>query len=229
MNDEFHMHHGQTYLGYHYKHDVIDTFVSYLQKYPTEIIIVLVSTEFRPKNNTLPFYQVFLNYINEEHKDYWYLNDKLPTLGEVRGKLVLLRRFYSSITPLGTDMSGWRDSQTFHIQNDSSVKFYIQDEYRSHYTQKWSKFLHLIERSQTNDDENINSKVWFLNYGSATYWQRLNPPMYIAYQINKLLFDFLKLNSEKLNKPVGILMLDFVDHKIVRLVCDMNFLTKQFS
>jgi 1-phosphatidylinositol phosphodiesterase len=139
--DEFHMHHGQSYLNLHYKHDVIDSFVQYLKKYPSECLIVLVSTEFRPKNNQLPFFQVFLNYITNEHRENWYLDDRLPRLGEVRGKMVLLRRFWSSCAPLGIDMSGWKDSQTFHIQNHPKFKFVIQDEYKSSYTHKWNRFV----------------------------------------------------------------------------------------
>ena len=71
----------------------------------------------------------------------------MPKLAEARGKMVLLRRFYSPVLPLGIDMSGWRDSQTFELANHVHFTFVIQDEYRRGYSQKWSRFVAFMENA----------------------------------------------------------------------------------
>lgn len=54
----------------------------------------------------------------------WWLGDHVPSLGEVRGRIVLLRRFALDPTisePLGIDVTRWADNRTFEIQIDSGI------------------------------------------------------------------------------------------------------------
>jgi 1-phosphatidylinositol phosphodiesterase len=58
----------------------------------------------------------------------WYLSDTIPRLGDVRGSIVLLRRFVSE-SELGIDLSMWPDNATFELDRPGAA-FAIQDEFR---------------------------------------------------------------------------------------------------
>ena len=44
----------------------------------------------------------------------------MPKLSQARGKILLFRRFWSKYRPLGIDMSGWKNNQTFQIKNNEN-------------------------------------------------------------------------------------------------------------
>src|SRR3569832_1628971 len=71
----------------------------FLDSLPDEALIVSVKEELAAQGGTLTFEQLFQQYVAHD-PDRWFLEIRIPTLGEARGKLVLLRRFDAS-APLG--------------------------------------------------------------------------------------------------------------------------------
>ena len=59
-----------------------------------------IKPEFKAKGNKCSFEEIFIKYANQ-NPGLWYINEKMPILKEARGKIVLLRRFYSDYLPLG--------------------------------------------------------------------------------------------------------------------------------
>ena len=109
--------------------DVIGYFKTFLNENPTEALIMLVSRgngEATNESLTTAFGKVL-----DENPDLFYTSSRIPTLGEVRGKIVLLRRFglagnsVSSHT-WGLDLTQWDDKIAAHT--DSTSMCLVRDE-----------------------------------------------------------------------------------------------------
>lgn len=93
INDRFELYHSSFSLGDCFDTGVIDPCVRFLTQNPTETILMLVSPEYKPENNTLEFDDLFLKYIQPTADEFWFLDgQKSPCLSQTRGKIVLLRR-----------------------------------------------------------------------------------------------------------------------------------------
>ncbi len=100
IGNGFAIHHGVVFLGLTFQ-DIIDQCRAFLLKHPNETILMDVGHEYiDDPGSTLSFHQIFLNYYNankyldDAHtRELWYLGTTIPTLGQVRGKIVLMRSF----------------------------------------------------------------------------------------------------------------------------------------
>jgi len=125
--------HGDFYLfnkdGY-YLHlsDVIGYFKTFLSENPREALIMLASRgndEATDDSVTTAFAKVM-----DDKPDLFYTSSHVPTLGEVRGKIVLLRRFRlagnsASGHTWGLDLTEWDDKIKAH--SDSTTMCLVQD------------------------------------------------------------------------------------------------------
>lgn len=125
--------HGDFYLfkkdGY-YLHlsDVIGYFKTFLSENPREALIMLAShgnDEATDDSVTTAFAKVMA-----DNPDLFYTSSRVPTLGEVRGKIVLLRRFRldgDSVSghTWGLDLTEWDDKIKAH--SDSATMCLVQD------------------------------------------------------------------------------------------------------
>lgn len=125
--------HGDFYLfkkdGY-YLHlsDVIGYFKTFLNEHPSEALIMLVSRgndEATDESVTTAFANVMGN-----NSDLFYTSSHVPTLNEVRGKIVLLRRFKLAGDSVdghtwGLNLTEWDDKIKAH--SDSTTMCLVQD------------------------------------------------------------------------------------------------------
>lgn len=125
--------HGDFYLfkkdGY-YLHlsDVIGYFKTFLSENPREALIMLASRgndEATDDSVTTAFAKVMA-----DNPDLFYTSSHVPTLGEVRGKIVLLRRFRLDGNSVdghtwGLDLTEWDDKIKAH--SDSTTMCLVQD------------------------------------------------------------------------------------------------------
>lgn len=108
--------------------DVIGYFKTFLNENPTEALIMLVSRgndEATDESVTTAFAKVMA-----DNPDLFYTSSRVPTLGEVRGKIVLLRRFRLAGNSVsghtwGLDLTEWDDKIKAH--SDSATMCLVQD------------------------------------------------------------------------------------------------------
>ena len=108
--------------------DVIGYFTTFLKENPTEALIMLVSRgndEATDEGITTAFAKVM-----DENPDLFYTSSRVPTLGEVRGKIVLLRRFRLAGNSVsghtwGLDLTEWDNKAKAH--SDSTTMCLVQD------------------------------------------------------------------------------------------------------
>lgn len=126
--------HGACYLlkkdgNFMHLSDVIGYFKTFLSENPKEALIMLVSRgndEATDESLTTALGKVF-----GENPDLFYTSSRIPTLGEVRGKIVLLRRFGLAGNSVsnhtwGLDLTQWDDKIAAHT--DSTSMCLVRDE-----------------------------------------------------------------------------------------------------
>lgn len=113
--DKFELHHGSEYLGMDFGY-VLKSCRKFLTDQPQECIVMSVKEEHDAADNKKTFEQVFNKYVATD-AGLWHLGNTIPTLGAVRQKVVLLRRFYispdSNPAQRGIDLTAWIDNATF--------------------------------------------------------------------------------------------------------------------
>lgn len=126
--------HGDCYLlkkdgNFIHLSDVIGYFNTFLSENPKEALIMLVSRgndEATDESVTTAFANVM-----DKNPNLFYTSSRIPTLGEVRGKIVLLRRFRlvgSSVSghTWGLDLTEWDNNIAAHT--DSASMCLVRDE-----------------------------------------------------------------------------------------------------
>ena len=209
--DVFHINHQRIALGMMFD-DVIATCAAFFALHPDECIVMSVKDECGDADCTRSFARTFASYVTRyaEHVD-WYLGDTIPRLGDVRGAIVLLRRFASE-TPVGIDLSAWPDNATFEIDRPGA-SFAIQDEYRvpveASIDYKLGRIDALLARTVP-----LAGERWVVNFCSGT-GMGANPRRVACggarpdqRGINDMLIERLATHDG----ACGTLMIDFCEH-----------------
>jgi 1-phosphatidylinositol phosphodiesterase len=149
IKDVFAIHHGSVFQGTYFG-DVLATVVNFLKDHPGETVLMRVKEEYEAANNTKSFAEVFRERYWEPNETYmWQGTSSNPTLGDLRGKIVILQNFSAS--------------QTYGIPYDS---FSIQDDYKLNSNwdlyDKWTKVKKQLAAANSGD-----SSTKYMNYLSG--------------------------------------------------------------
>ena len=102
---------------------ICDTVEGFLTKNPSEFIIMSIKEEEKSVKSTVPFEECLKSYLNN---DIYLKNTAIPgSIGEVRGKVMLLSRYANSSIGVPA-FGGWADSRSFTLPND----IFVQDTFR---------------------------------------------------------------------------------------------------
>ena len=102
---------------------ITKTIEEFIEKNPSEFIIMSVKEEADPSNSEISFENSLKSYLD---KDIYLKDTELPNkLGDVRGKVMLLSRYEGSTIGVPA-YDGWKDSVSFTLPND----IYVQDTYQ---------------------------------------------------------------------------------------------------
>ena len=164
ISDVFMIHHGLVYQQLSFGSGVRDVCINFLKEHPTEFIFMQIKEEYKATNNTRTFSETLQSYI-DDYEEYFYLREKSPTLDQVRGKIVILRRFDPVYSPQGNYLK-FQDNAIF--TSSTTITARIQDCYvvttlfdRS---TKWDHVYQILNESVQNKDED----KLFVNFGSGT-------------------------------------------------------------
>lgn len=86
----FEIYHGIVFLGIHFGGGVLNPVKDFLNKNPTETVIISYQEELKPKDSTEKFEETMQKYINIYLPGRAYTSNTVPTLGSVRNKVVFL-------------------------------------------------------------------------------------------------------------------------------------------
>ncbi|HVG48287.1 MAG TPA: phosphatidylinositol-specific phospholipase C [Rubellimicrobium sp.] len=211
---EFRLYHEDVYLNLNFG-QVRDICRDFLKSNPRETIIMSLKKEDDAPNSGnkegITFQARFNQYVGET-PTLWYTRNTIPTLGEVRGKIVLFRRFKldgDKNAILGINAyDGFPDNGTDTI-NDNPLtgqpKLRIQDDYGlllTKITTKWGNVEKILKEAVAPGHKD----VLYVNFASAAGKLERDYPKSAASYINPRLLDYF---SGKKQGRFGIVVMDF--------------------
>ncbi|CAI8707703.1 phosphatidylinositol-specific phospholipase C [Chryseobacterium sp. IT-36CA2] len=214
IDNSFAIHHGAIYQNLNFD-DVLNACYTFLNSHPSETIIMSVKEEYDASNTTRSFEQTFDSYV-QKNPSKWDLGSNIPTLGAVRGKIKLLRRF-SAGTTKGINASPWADNTTFDI-NNSGVQLKVQDYYKvTNNDDKWNGISSLL-----NEAKNDTNGKLFVNFTSGYKPGIFGIPSIptVSNAINPKLKTFFQTNTQG---SFGVMPIDFVNAELSELIVKTNF------
>ena len=128
-----------------YLREVLNACCSFLQENPTETVVFCVKHEHGGASDA-DFAEALGGFIAEK-PEFWYEGSALPTVGEARGKLVLLKRFDDGGKLPGvafnwTDQPGCADpSLNTEANENPACTIHVQDRYEYDADEKWAAVL----------------------------------------------------------------------------------------
>ena len=214
VGDAFLIYHGAVDQNQTYD-EVLATLFAFLDENPTETIIASVKEEATPNGNTRSFEATFAAYLAQA-PGRWHLDPAVPRLGDVRGKVVLLRRFSAMTTPLGIDAAPWPDNTTFTVTNAASLR--VQDAYIvADNNAKWTAITALLGEVRT-----APASTLFLDYTSGYQTMNALPNITIVSDdINARLTGYLA-DPANMHVRLGVVVMDFVTADLAAAIVATN-------
>jgi len=193
----FAIHHGDIYLHKNFT-DVLKDVTSFLANHRSEFIVMRIS-----KAGKGGGYQAALKTYTDDYPGYFWKNNssdaKNPTVGEVRGKIVVLRH------------DGWIPN---HLGIEYPNKRNTQDWYNvDNIGKKYGKVKDLINKINNSKEPPVA-----INYLSGNH-PPLNTPQRIAKTINKKVHSYI--NGSHKNQ-IGMMMMDFPGGKLINTIISYN-------
>ncbi len=193
---------------------VLQTTVDYLKEHPSETVIMTLKQD--DSNDSAPseMAKVVMEFIEQGYCYDW--SSDSPTLGEVRGKIVLMTRTASGSLKAGSsrkyfgpDISMWDDSynddihfaQEIYSSSSDTGGIWIQDDYHCSDSNKQMQVRNVVEQlnksigSTTTHGDTITEQPdetdFVFNYFSKDGSDSTRYPMHAAWEMN----DYLLTNS----------------------------------
>ncbi len=196
--------------------DILRDCEGFLRDNPREFILMSIKQDrgLQSKRFFPPLYEKYI-----EGSTLWHTENRVPTLGECRGKIILMRRCYltkkyTAKHSCGMDFSHWKDQDKPKLHPlplllGGDISAMIQDRYRLPPEKKWEScakpFLDTCEVSGNK------LAIHFLSTSS----KGVNP-LAAAREINP------KFMQYEINRPVGWIFADFVDEKMTEKIMISN-------
>lgn len=204
---------------------ILDTSKEFLTAHPSETIVMMVAKNDGSEKGMI---HALADYISENKDLFWQTDShSVPTMGEARGKIVLVSRFNVGDTGVdgidetwfGPQLDDWDNFDygstegLINISSDSGYKAYAQDAYNElSGTGEKQNFIKGAVADSSNTSTPGDAYIW--NFTSSA----LAFPQEIARDINPWLWDSTLLNSGRL----GMVMLNFADIKLSRKIWETN-------
>ena len=218
--------------------NILDDSVRFLKNHNTESIVMML----KPDAGSTEGLAYALNSFIQSNKDYVYMGDDIPSMKEARGKIVFIRRFavdeskIKDTAGFGIDLSNW-DDYSYHdykyavkIYNKYPVFVHVQDAFDKEALLKRDYIEGTLKQTVGEDTDPAHAILdyaWIYNYtscaGAAGF---LGLPLEESTLINPWLYDEKKEYFD--NRRLGMVMLNFIDAQMSRLVYETNFAGGQF-
>lgn len=204
---------------------VIEECYNFLDNHPKEIIIMAIKHEYG-KQTAEEVQNAIYDIIGDKKEAYWYLKNENPKVEEVRGKIVLARR-YQDKNKFGDETGGlnfqWKDQSGNYVEESSyeenevkkGLPLLVQDRYEYGEEDKWEAVKYGLEQSESSDEFDDG---FFLNYLSTKGDNIFGHPKKYAEVLNEKLLNY----NLKKNCDYGILIMDFITEELSRKVYESN-------
>jgi PKD repeat protein len=168
VEDVFAIHHGAYFQNAFFGNDVLQVFIDFLAEHPSETIVMRAKREHNVKDVTRSFGETFAWYMSSYGHAVWQTDDPTtyPTLGEVRGKIVILQN-----CRVDEDDDGPCDGGMFAPVKSYGLPWHalsIQDDYKVYWTHvsmngKWDNIRQHLTLAAASDPS-----IMFANFTSGS-------------------------------------------------------------
>ncbi len=235
--------------GPKYFRDLITDAYTFLDQNPSETLIMSIKRE---GTGTLTDQQLsrilFDHYTNGTDAPRWYSDPNIPTLGQARGKVVLMRRFAVDDAlrgehdgrGWGIDAQSWTDNTPHDVHGDVCVQDFYEVMEAVNIDKKIDYCEAQLERAGacvcqlpgiTTDKVNpVPPQPFYLNFLSASnFWKKECWPEKIARRLNPVMVRWLCMKhhlEDEGDGGTGIVVCDWVgadgNWDLVRCIVGMN-------
>ncbi len=194
-------------------YDVTNDILEFLKDNPTETVIVFFKND--GKTSSRDCLDLLVKNIIKKIPEMWFLENRLPFLSEIRGKIILINRIDSST---GIDFSkmpyqgGTKDTHAEDFSSDGIGTVTVQDRYVLTRKRKWQE---AVKPVLENENQYVNKLV--LNHLSTAGMPFI--PRFNSAYINRRFLSF-RLKSKG---HYGIIMADFQSSEIADKIIKSNF------
>ncbi len=234
VDEEMDIRHGITDCDIDFK-DVWNDFTLFLKEHPGETIIMQLNSHDEDDEIAKSLSEYFKS-------DNIWTSKSIPRLGEVRGKVVLFRR-YKETDNGGIDLTGvWPNDGVKTDGDNGSDKFYIEDRYYStseaiHNTHEKRELVCAAIKAACDNKNNkmhiifnsvagrLSHTPWDYAWGGIGIEPEMNPAL-------KNILDSIATDNKVRPLRVGAILLDFYnkerdddDCKLVERIINFNFST----
>ncbi len=201
--------------------DIVRECLDFLSDNPSETILFQLKEA--ESHTGDEFYNVFYEKYIKEAPGMWFIENRIPAMGDVRGKIMLLRAVavdkekftdensgidFTSYPYVGTfNVDDWRRGELKKLDGTVYGAMFVQDSYKSEGKHKWKTITGFLE-------SNLSEKEFNICYTSCT---RLLVPRFNVRYINPRLVDYLSTK-----KYCGIIAVDYADAEICRCIISTN-------
>ncbi len=234
--DDLEVYHGSVDTGTDFVGDVLGVVKSFLAAHPSETVVMSVKNDYTTRGLGAPvlstdqfdatFHAVWQNsnadWVKAHGKPLWYIGDTIPSLGEVRGRIVLLRRFGAGSHdqhPPGIDATAWPDNSATAFSLGNLV---IEDHYspanRATKERDVSGLVHQANRTDPAQDPK-----WYIAFTSAVTDIRLTPRQWALGAFGAPGIDAWLAADLPAQGRLGTLVMDFPSPALIRQVFSTNF------
>lgn len=202
--------------------DVLKDVYAFLDEHPSETVIMCMKAE-NSKDDVAAVQKALYEMIDQA-SERWYLKNEIPTLGAVRGRIVLATRFDDKLQ-VGSDRCGlyfgWADQGDRTVLTDPTAESVIngretlcvQDRYNYDVGDKITAIRTCLDSSRAADD------TFFLNFTSTSGSGAVGHPKEYAKDINLDLYAY----EWEAGKAYGVIIVDFGPKKIAEKIYGTNF------
>ena len=202
--------------------DVLKDVYAFLDEHQSETVIMCMKAE-NSKDDVAAVQKALYEMINQA-SERWYLKNEIPTLGAVRGRIVLATRFDDKLQ-VGSDRCGlyfgWADQGDRTVLTDPTAESVInghetlcvQDRYNYDVGDKITAIRTCLDSSRAADD------TFFLNFTSTSGSGAVGHPKEYAKDINLDLYAY----EWEAGKAYGVVIVDFGPKKIAEKIYGTNF------
>ncbi|PGH18595.1 hypothetical protein AJ79_00374 [Helicocarpus griseus UAMH5409] len=228
-----------SFTGHKYFRDVVNEIESFLERNPSEALIMSLKREGPGSHTDAQLSRILRNHYARDGSR-WYTEPRVPSLGEVRGKIVLIRRFGLEERLArewngrgwGINGEGWANNSPFSTCPSGDIC--IQDFYEVLKKEKIQQKIDYVnahfgrtaelcypfgvigkEGANGDGDGGVGNRKlpFYINFLSASnFWKMETWPEKIAARVNPAAVDYLcrRHQGEKGDWSTGILVCDWV-------------------
>ena len=192
--------------------DVIKVCKDFLAAHPTETILMSIKHEHGDSVTTAVVEKI------QEEPSLWYTANSNPTLGQVRGKIVLFNRI-DGAQQLGIDLNGMGDNCTSDVNN--GVPIHVQDYYnvgkKKNLYSEWEEIQACFEYAKT-----APQGTFVINFTSCYYPLIKGLPLPLIPKSASYIRGYLDEYYKTATGFQGIVLIDFVDEAIAESIYNLN-------